>query len=108
MSTPAIRAISMPPQPWRCLCREFWQMTCTRPWRRITLQCSQILLTLGRTFIARRSLVAIDNAASAEVVRCQLHLNPIPWQDADVVHSHFPRDVCQHLVTVFQLDSEHG
>ena len=25
-------------------------MTMTRPWRRITLQCSQIGLTLGRTF----------------------------------------------------------
>jgi hypothetical protein len=27
------------------------QMTCTRPWRRITLHFSQILLTLGRTFM---------------------------------------------------------
>ena len=27
------------------------QMTCTRPWRRITLHFSQIVLTLGRTFM---------------------------------------------------------
>src|SRR5690606_34285200 len=38
------------PQPCRCLWRGFWQMTRTRPWRRITLHFSHIFFTLGRTF----------------------------------------------------------
>src|SRR6476646_565603 len=46
-STPAIRAI----YPCRCLCFGFrLQMMRTTPWRLITLQCSQIGLTLLRTF----------------------------------------------------------
>src|ERR1700754_5226310 len=53
MSTPEIRAID---QPCRCLCRGLSQMTCTRPWRRMTLHFSQIRLTLGRTFIPRLSV----------------------------------------------------
>src|SRR4026209_1038752 len=48
-STPAIRAIDY--QPCRCLCFGFLeQMMRTTPWRLITLQCSQIGLTLLRTF----------------------------------------------------------
>ena len=31
-----------------------------------------------------------------------------PGSDADVVHSHLPGDVGEHLVPVFQLDAEHG
>ena len=39
-------------QPWRCLWRGLdLQMTITRPWRRITLQWSQIGLTEGLTFM---------------------------------------------------------
>src|SRR5688500_1488730 len=34
-------------------------MTWTRPWRRITLHFSQILLTLGRTFMAFPSLCRV-------------------------------------------------
>jgi hypothetical protein len=38
-------------QPCRCLCLGFLeQMMRTTPWRLITLQCSQIGLTLLRTF----------------------------------------------------------
>ena len=40
-------------QPWRCLCRGFeLQITMTRPWRRITLQLSQMGFTLGLTFMS--------------------------------------------------------
>src|SRR5450830_360738 len=47
-STPAMRAIY---QPCRCLCLGLrLQMMRTTPWRLITLQCSQIGLTLLRTF----------------------------------------------------------
>src|SRR4029078_13692215 len=49
ISTPAIRAIDY--QPCRCLCLGFLeQMMRTTHWRLITLQCSQICLTLRRTF----------------------------------------------------------
>src|SRR5919197_4591760 len=48
MLTPAIRAM---PYPCRCLCRGFWQMTSTRPWRRMILHFSHIGLTDGRTFM---------------------------------------------------------
>ena len=52
-------------QPWRCLCLGFEQITMTRPLRRITLQLSQICLTLGWTFIAfLRVLVVVNNAAN--------------------------------------------
>src|SRR5690606_16301125 len=47
----AVPALLGPAQPWRCLCRGFSQMTMTRPCRRITLHLSQIVLTLGLTFI---------------------------------------------------------
>src|SRR5215211_1417932 len=83
-------------------------MTWTRPCRRITLQCSQILLTLGRTFISASLLVAIGDAASSEVVGGELHLDPIPGKDPDVVHPHLPGDVSEYVVTVFELHPEHG
>jgi hypothetical protein len=44
--------------PCRCLCRGFSQITLTVPWRRITLHFSQILFTLGLTFI--EALLPVD------------------------------------------------
>src|SRR3954453_7355158 len=106
MSTPEIRAIGSS-YPCRCLWRGFWQMTMTRPWRRITLHLSHIFLTLGLTFIAFL-LVPIGDSTSAEVVPCGLNLDAVSGQDADVVHAHLPGDVGQHLVAVLELDPEHG
>src|SRR4051794_38951478 len=98
----------------------------TRPWRRITLHLSHIFLTLGLTFTAslllecawRRctqprprwccSLVAVDDASSGEVVRRELHDDPVAREDADVVHPHLAADVRQHPVAVLQLYPEHG
>src|SRR3954468_348665 len=48
MLTPAMRATTYP---CRCLCRGFWQITSTRPWRRMILHFSHIGLTDGRTFM---------------------------------------------------------
>src|SRR3954452_13866854 len=48
MLTPAMRAM---PYPCRCLCRGFWQITRTRPCRRMILHFSHIGLTDGRTFM---------------------------------------------------------
>ena len=68
-STPAMRAIVVTSQPWRCLWRGFSQMMRTTPRRRTTLHLSQIFLTLGRTFMALRSarayLSTVRDAAAA-------------------------------------------
>src|SRR5215203_1937313 len=101
MSTPAIRAM---PQPCRCLCRGLVQMTRTRPCRRITLHFSHIFFTDGRTFMRlSRLLVAVRDAAAAQVVRRELDLHPVAREDPDVVHSHLAGDVGQHLVAVLEL-----
>ena len=52
------------PQPCRCLCRGFSQITITRPCRRITLHLSQIFLTLGWTFIELLSELSVGQAGS--------------------------------------------
>src|SRR5213083_2061326 len=112
-------------------------MTMTRPWRRITRHLLQILLTLGLTFtvcvpyspprtvparahtrvrpvrgtdqcVAVRSLVAVDDAPSGEVVRRQFDDDPVLGQDTDVVLPHLAADVSQDLVSVGELDPEHG
>src|SRR2546423_2055835 len=110
MSTPAIRAIRSSPQPWRCLCRGFSQITITTPWRRMILHFSQIGLTLGLTFTSysSTSLVAVRDATPGEVIGGELHLNPVTRQDPDVVHPHLPGNMRQHLVAVLELHPEHG
>src|ERR1051325_3023561 len=81
----------------------------TVPSRRISLHFSHIFLTDGLTFISLSSLpVPIDDAPPREVVRRELHQDPVPRQDPDVVHPHLPRDVGQDLVSVVKLHPEHG
>src|SRR5207249_3005297 len=53
-------------------------------------------------------LVAVRDAAAAEVVRRELDLHPVARRDADVVHPHLPGYVSKNLVPVLQLDTEHG
>src|SRR3954466_3859886 len=83
----------------------------TRPFRRITLHLSHIFLTLGLTFTAvvvLSSLVAVDDPAPGEVVRRELHDDPVLRQDADVVLAHLAADVRENAVPVGELDPEHG
>src|SRR5437764_10577841 len=54
-----------------------------------------------------RLLVAIGDPTSLEVVRGDLNLDPVAREDADPMHAHLSRAVCQHLVAVFELDLEH-
>src|SRR5882724_6297494 len=87
----------------------------TRPCRRITLHLSQIFLTLGWTFTSVASpsflgwwsLVAVDDAATGEVVRRELDDDPVLRQDADVVLPHLAADVCEYAVAVLKLHAEH-
>src|SRR6478752_1854626 len=53
-------------------------------------------------------LVPVDDPATRQVVRRQLHHDPVVREDADVVHTHLAADVCQDLVAVLELDPEHG
>src|SRR3954466_8895477 len=94
-------------QPWRCLCLgSRLQMTITRRWRRLTLQCSQMGLTEGFTFMGcflsrssyrpraavtsprpgvkgePGSLVAVDDATTGQVIRAQLDDDTVLREDA--------------------------
>src|SRR3954451_22767018 len=53
-------------------------------------------------------LVAVRDTTTAEVVRRELDLHPVPGKDADVVHAHRPADLGEYLVAVLELHSEHG
>lgn len=53
-------------------------------------------------------LVAVGDPASAQVIRCELDLDPVTGQDADVVHPHFPGNMGEHMMTIFEFDLEHG
>src|SRR4051812_21651660 len=55
-----------------------------------------------------RSLVAVDDASSGEVVRRQLHDHAVLREDPDVVLAHLAADVGENLVPVVELDPEHG
>src|SRR5699024_4471433 len=52
-------------------------------------------------------LVAVDDAAAAEVVRAELDHHPVLGEDPDVVLAHLARDVSEDDVPVAQLYSEH-
>ena len=86
-------------------------MIITRPFRRITLQRSQRLLTDAETFTSLLPCVlleSIGDAAAGEVVGRQLDANAVAGEDADVVHPHLPRDMAQHFVPVVELHPEHS
>src|SRR3954463_9220104 len=53
-------------------------------------------------------LVPIDDAAAGQVVRRELHDDPVLRQDADVVLAHLAADVGENAVPVGELDAEHG
>src|SRR5258705_11555882 len=84
-------------------------MTRMTPFRRTTLQCSQIFFTELRTFmfVSPRLLVAVHDPAAAQVVRRQLDRDLVARQDLDEVHPHLARDVGKHLVSILELDPEH-
>jgi hypothetical protein len=83
-------------------------MICTRPWRRITLHFSHIVLTLGRTFMCALSLPVTENDATPiEVVRSYFDLHAIARKDPDAMHAHLPGAVGKHVMPVLKLYFEH-
>ena len=52
-------------------------------------------------------LVAVDDAATGQVVRAQLHYHAILGEDTNVVLTHLARNVGKNLVTVGQLNAKH-
>jgi hypothetical protein len=83
-------------------------MTCTRPWRRITLHFSHIVLTLGRTFMLALPLPVTENDATpGEVVGSDFNLNSVAREDPDAMHAHLSGAVGQHVMAVLELYFEH-
>src|SRR4051812_42810612 len=53
-------------------------------------------------------LVSVDDPATRQVVRRELHHDPVVREDTDVVHPHLAGDVREDLVTVLEFHLEHG
>src|SRR5690606_42062826 len=51
---------------------------------------------------------AVGDASLAQVVRRQLDTNLVTGQDADVILTHFARNMRGNDVPIFQLHAEHG
>jgi len=91
-------------------------MTITVPWRRMTLQLSQRVLTDALTFNGSsivfvsglESSESVGDATAGEVVRRKLDADPVTWQDPDEIHPQLAADMGEHPVAVLQLDREHG
>ena len=65
------------------------------------------LVEISRYFPAELLLVAVGDAATGQVIRAQLHNDPVLRKDSDVVLSHFARDVSKRSVAVGQLNAKH-
>src|SRR6266508_1970739 len=66
-----------------------------------------VVLARGRRPPGVLLLVAVDDPTPGEVVRRELHHDPVLGEDPDVVLPHLAADVREHLVPVGQLDAEH-
>jgi hypothetical protein len=96
-------------------------MTITRPLRRMTLHLSQIFFTLGLTFTIRLLyllyffiactsllLVPVNDATSGEIVWTEFYDHTVRWQDANIVLTHLPADVCENHMSICKLNTKHG
>src|SRR5690606_14499412 len=63
---------------------------------------SSVRTERGYGVVTGCSLVAVDDPTAAEVIRRELHHDPILGEDADVVLAHLAADVREHLVAVGQ------
>ncbi len=53
-------------------------------------------------------LIAVGDSPAGEIVRCELNLDLVTGKDADVVAPHLSRDMAQYVMTILELDPEHG
>jgi len=100
-------------------------MTRTTPFLRITLQLRQIFLTEASTFIAaspsfgliglhwpaaislcRFLLHPEHDTTASQIVRRHLKRNLVTREDTDIVHPHFPGDVSEYYMSIFQFHPE--
>ena len=51
---------------------------------------------------------AVDDASAVEVVGRERDLDPVSWDNADIVLTHLARQVSKDPMAIFQLDPEHG
>ena len=53
-------------------------------------------------------LVAVGDASSGEIIRSELDLDFVTGKNTDVVAPHLSGDMAQDIVTILELDPEHG
>jgi hypothetical protein len=73
------------------------------------LHLLQIFFTEALTFTTTTPVLALpkDDPPPGQVVGRQFDLDPVPGQDLDIVHPHFPRYMSEDLMPVLQLHTEH-
>lgn len=53
------------------------------------------------------SLESVGDTTTGEVVGGEFNLDLVAGENTDVMHAHLSADVCEDLMTVFELDAEH-
>jgi hypothetical protein len=67
-----------------------------------------LLLTANSQRLIAKLFVPENDPSPGQIVWTHFNPNLITRQNADIVHSHFPRDGGQYFVPVFQFYAEHG
>ena len=57
--------------------------------------------------VASLLFVSKYNPSFCQIIGRHFKSYPVSGQDADVMHSHLTRNMCQHFMTIFQLHSKH-
>jgi len=83
-------------------------MGSTRVGRTLACGVSGVSGVSGAAGTTGRSLVAVGDPTTGQVVGRELHLHPVAGKDADVMHTHLAGNMGQHLVAIFEFDAEHG
>lgn len=99
------------PYPWRCLWRGLSQRIRTTPRRRTTLHFAQIGFTDDFTFMRTQCsllLETIRDPAPGQIIRRHFHRHLITRKNANEMHPHFPRDMSQYDMAVFEFHPKHG